>query len=118
MPAEPSGQDEIWEMLPIPSLFSQDMMLISYQKGMPNTRRNSWLRNPNFLSKSADLYRYPLHESTVQKAVELAAEKAGIKTSGSAPHTFRHSLATYLLEGGVDIRTIAEFLLEHPRSPW
>ncbi len=53
--------------------------------------------------------RHHLHETTIQKAVKEAAGKAGIPKSVSC-HTFRHSFATHLLEGGYDIRTIQELL--------
>lgn len=50
---------------------------------------------------------------TIQKVVEDAAAKVGVKES-VGPHTLRHSFATHLLEQGVSIRYIQE-LLGHAR---
>ncbi len=46
---------------------------------------------------------------TVFKIIKELAGKAGIKKSVS-PHTFRHSFATHLMEGGADLRAIQQML--------
>ena len=59
--------------------------------------------------RSGVVVRYHLHESGLQKAVKQAVRDAGLQKRVGC-HTFRHSFATHLLEGGYDIRTIQELL--------
>ena len=59
--------------------------------------------------RSGEIFRYHLHEQSVQRAVYAAARRSGIDKPCS-PHVLRHSFATHLLQDGYDIRTVQELL--------
>lgn len=53
--------------------------------------------------------RHHLNESSLQKAIKRAVDRAGIQKRVTT-HTFRHSFATHMLENGTNIRRVQELL--------
>jgi len=61
----------------------------------------------NYKNKTSDSRR--LSPRSIQKKIKRYSVKAGIPIT-TTPHTLRHSFATDLLQQGVDLRTLQEFL--------
>ena len=77
---------------------------LGWQYLFPSARLSRDPRDPG-----APPRRHHVHENGLQKAVKAAVLAAGL-TKRASCHTFRHSFATHLLEGGADIRTVQALL--------
>jgi len=81
--------------------------------------RSYWAlhRNPRFIFPALGRSHTEMSHSTVpmsaaslRHALKKAKKRAGLTKEGICVHTFRHSYATHLLEDGVDIRKVQEYL--------
>lgn len=59
--------------------------------------------------RSGHVRRHHIFETSLQKAIRLAARKAKIDKPVH-PHILRHCFATHLVRSGIDIRTVQELL--------
>jgi len=59
--------------------------------------------------ESGERRRHHLDATVLQRAMRQAVRASGISKRATC-HSFRHSFATHLLEGGYDIRTVQELL--------
>jgi len=69
----------------------------------------AWKDRSCTLSESMRRATVPMSVSSVQMAFRMAREAAGLKPTATV-HTLRHSYATHLLEEGVSVRLISQYL--------
>jgi len=108
----------------VQSIYKQDKTNPNYQgvwlpyalaRKYPSARNNPqwhYLFPSNRLSTDPEtslLRRHHIDETTLRKAVKMAACNAKIEKNVTC-HTLRHSFATHLLQRGADIRTVQEQL--------
>lgn len=74
-------------------------------KGRPNLEKKSKSENIIFLNTRGS----KLSRMGIWKIFDRYFKEAGIKKEAH-PHTFRHSFATHLIEGGADLRAVQEML--------
>ncbi len=75
------------------------------EHGRPSLKKGYYNEGILFLNNRGK----PLQRKGIWFILKKLAEKAGLKKPVS-PHTFRHSFATHLLEGGADLRIVQEML--------
>jgi len=75
------------------------------------THRNPLLIFPSETRQRIDLSKssHPLNASSVQQAFKAALKETGINKAATV-HTLRHSWSTHLLEAGLNLRIIQEYL--------
>ena len=94
------GKGSKFRIVPIGSLLRQNLTeYLIYRNNLKSI--NSFL----FLSKS----HKQMERTAVFRIIKKTTSSLGLD-SDIHPHTFRHSAATHMLEGGCDLRTVQEFL--------
>ena len=111
------------------ALQADEVILLLREKGtseLPIIGKGGWQRVVFFSQESknaikkymdsiewmqvADERLFRITPRAVQKMVKIRAASAGFADRNITPHTFRHSLATHLLQKGANIRIVQEIL--------
>ena len=100
-----TGKGSKTRMVPIGSV-----ALSAVARYTQNERGTLLIKNKGFVTQRVFLNTRgkPLSRQSAWEVVVGAAKSAGVP--GVSPHSFRHSYATHLLEGGADVRSVQELL--------
>lgn len=97
------GKGSKQRLVPISQTAIREIRNYLYDRNLINIKKG--FEDSLFLSKRGT----SLSRIMVFHVIKVQTELAGIKKNVS-PHTFRHSFATHLLEGGANLRAIQEML--------
>jgi site-specific recombinase XerD len=88
----------------------KDRYTLLSKKALEQLRMYYKIERPGtYLFEPAGKKGKPLGAETINKIVKIAASRAGIK-KGISFHTLRHCFATHLLEQGINLRLIQQFM--------
>lgn len=99
-----TGKGDKERLVPIGSV-AQKHILIYLDSIRPHVHMRKGNEDIIFLSRRGTR----MNRVTVYTIIRDLVKKAGIRKTVS-PHTFRHSFATHLVEGGADLRAVQEML--------
>ena len=101
-----AGNGQKDRYVPIPEV------LLPHLRELWKPHRNAKLLFPGGRGRQVERLRtttIPMTIATVQRIVNLGAKEARIHKTVT-PHTFRHSYATNMLEEGINVRLLADYL--------